>query len=567
MPGKSLAEQFQLKIGAGIPGLLIRSYEHEDAIEEIRQVCCNPNHQWSLATFDLDEGMLVFREHNNRWIKPPLWYEEQSTETGLKMYVERSDRMQDPAKAITGVPGLSQGKSVEVGGEQRRPSAILVMKNHHRWLNTPQLVQLVANRLWRYKQMSCHIVFLSPTIELPLELQKLFESGHIKHPLPNREQIREVVTAVVDEAALPENIEPLIDACCGLTRMGVEDAAALSLYEHEQVLPRVVFDLKAEAFENASGALSLYRGGLTLDDYGGAYFLKEFCLDLMNVREVNPRFRPKGIFLCGPGGVGKTHFAKCLGSVVGRTTAIARLAKVKGKYQGEAAANLDMMFEALKAMSPCMALFDEVEGQVSGGKDTGSMDAGVKAETNSELLAFMDNRDDKDVFIIAACNDIRPIVRDMPEFTRLGRFDGMFFLDYPGRKAKDEIWKIHLASYELLDPTEDRTEAFERFKRDHGLPEDYNWTGAEIEACCSLARKRRHRGATVQSVGAIMGTLADRDSGTIEAVREWAEENKCYAAEYEGLYKRAEHEQHLEELSQEQPRRRVVKKVKRPLIG
>jgi len=568
MSAKSLAEQFELKIGAGIPGLLIRSHEHEDAIEEIRQVCCDPTNQWQLATFDLDEGMMVFREHERRWLRLPLSYTEQTNDQGQRVYVEQPGRMQDPGQAITGLPGLSYGKLIgranPEDGPEHPPSAILVMKNHQRWLNTAGLVQLVANRLWNYKQRYCHIVFLSPTTELPIELRKLFESGHIKHPLPDRAQIREVIESVAEAKDLPENIEPVIDACSGLTRMGVEDAISLSLREFDTVHPSTVFDLKAEAFENSSGALQLYRGGLTLDDYGGAYFLKEFCLDLMNSREANPKFRPKGIFICGPGGVGKTHFAKCLGSVVGRTTAIARLAKIKSKYQGEAATNLDMMFEALKAMSPCMALFDEVEGQVSGGKDTGATDGGTKAETNSELLAFMDNRDDKDVFIIAACNDIRPIMRDMPEFTRLGRFDGMFFLDYPGRAAKDEIWKIHLAVFELIDPTEDRNEAFARFKRDHGLPDDHQWTGAEIEACCALARKRRHRGVTVKSVGETLGTLADRDVGSIEAVREWAEANRCYAAEYDGIYKRKEHEHLLAELNGGATQRRQVVRKKLP---
>lgn len=566
MPAKSLAEQFELKIGAGIPGLVVRSWEHEDAIEEMRQVCCDPANQWNLATFDLDEGMTVFQEHNKRWLRVPMWFEETSGENGARIYVAQADIMRDAAKAITGLPGLSHGKTIELHGQEHQPPAILVMKNHQRWLNTAGLVQLMANRLWTYKQKGCHIVLLSPTTELPIELQKLFESGHIKHPLPDRIQIREVIESVASEEDMGDNLESVIDACCGLTRMGVEDAVSLSIRAHNTLEPSAVFDLKAEAFENASGALSLHRGKLTLADYGGAYFLKEFCLDLMQHREENPKFRPKGIFLCGPGGVGKTHFAKCLGSAVGRTTAIARLAKIKSRYQGEAAINLDMMFEALRAMSPCLALFDEVEGQVSGGKDTGSMDAGVKAETNSELLAFMDNRDDKDVFIIAACNDIRPIMRDMPEFTRLGRFDGMFFLDYPGRKAKDEIWKIHLAAFELIDPEEDREEAFQRFKRDHGLPDDNQWTGAEIEACCALARKRRHRGATVKKVGEMMGTLADRDVGSIEAVREWAEKNKCYAAEYEGLYRRGEHERLLTEMaSTELPRRKVIKKaVKQP---
>lgn len=553
---KSLAEQFECRISAGVPGLLIRSHEHEDAIEEIRRVCCSPENHWQLATFDVDEGMLAFEQHESVWARVPCWFEER-TENGQTLYSRKDTVQTSPVAAIRGIPGLSQGKLVDYAGEMVAPPAILVMKNHHRWLNVPNVIQLVANRLWSYKLRGCHIVFLSPVSELPIELQKLFESGHINHPLPDRQQIRAVIGRVAEESELPDDIEPVIDACSGLTRLGVEDAIALSIREKGLVDSNDVFDLKAEAFKNSSNALQLYRGSYTLDDYGGADFLKEFCLDLLSSRETNPKFRPRGVFLVGPGGVGKTHFAKCLGAAANRTTAVGRLPALKSKFQGEAQENMQRMFESLTAMSPCMVLFDEVEGQVSGGKDTGATDGGTKAELNSGLLSFMDSREDKDVFVLAAANDVRPILASMPEFLRLGRFDAMFFLDYPGRKAKDDIWKIHLRGYEWIDPEEDVEEAFARFRKDHGLPDDDEWTGAEIEACCSLARKRKHRGATVRNVGKSLATIAKRDIGTIQAIREWAESAGCYAAEYEGTYKISQHAATLSSLSSNGTVRRV----------
>ena len=39
-----------------------------------------------------------------------------------------------------------------------------------------------------------------------------------------------------------------------------------------------------------------------LEDYGGAEFLKEFTMDLLS----GPRDVPRGIFLLGPSGTGKT---------------------------------------------------------------------------------------------------------------------------------------------------------------------------------------------------------------------------------------------------------------------
>ena len=60
-----------------------------------------------------------------------------------------------------------------------------------------------------------------------------------------------------------------------------------------------------------------------------------------------------------------------------------------------------------------------------------------------------------------------------PEFSRAERFDGIFFLDLPGRAQKDVIWRQYIAEFEL--------DALQR------VPDDLKWTGAEIKSCCRLA--------------------------------------------------------------------------------
>jgi SpoVK/Ycf46/Vps4 family AAA+-type ATPase len=179
-------------------------------------------------------------------------------------------------------------------------------------------------------------------------------------------------------------------------------------------------------------------------------------------------------------------------------------------------------------MSPCIAMFDEVEGQLSGGKSTGSLDAGTSSQMNSRLLSWLSDKT-SDVFVICSCNDISSLMKEMPEFARMGRFDGLFFLDYPTRKSKDDIWRIHLKSYGFVDA--------EGSVENVDLPKDENWTGAEIEACCRLARLRRK---TIVEIGSVMPTISKQAGEQIQAVRKWAE-GRCYAAEYEQLYNTDEH--------------------------
>ena len=74
------------------------------------------------------------------------------------------------------------------------------------------------------------------------------------------------------------------------------------------------------------------------------------------------------------------------------------------------------------------------------------------------------------MFVVCTANDVSKLP---PEFGRSERFDGIFFLDLPGREEKDAIWNIYLDLYEI--------------NRDQRLPDDASFTGAEIKACCRLA--------------------------------------------------------------------------------
>jgi hypothetical protein len=554
---RTLGEELTEKILAGTPGILIKSHEHAEALREIRAVCHDPERLWPLATFDLDRGML-FEEHAgvDGWISVPKHWIEQHDDAGQCKYVESNtpNPMLDCGKAIKGMLGMKINKKTADGDPL---PGILVILNSQRLLSQmAALVQVVANRLEWSKEHNLHIVLLQPTGELPIELRRLFESGHIRHNLPDRAQIEEIVNSVAVPPLTGEPLEAIIDSAAGLTRGGVEDAVAISQVRYGDVRPDVIFDIKAEAFAADNNAIELSRGGLTFEHYGGAPFLKQFVRELLiRPRSDDPKLRPKGVLLVGPPGVGKSFFAKCAGAEVNRATALVTLGALKSKYQGASFENLLGLIETLEAMAPLIVFMDEIEGQVSGGKDTGSMDAGTTSQINSKLLSWMNDRT-SDIFLIAACNDTRALMRDMPEFARMGRFDGLFFLDYPDRASKDEIWKLHLISYGLLQPDQPLSEI--------KLPQDDEWTGSEIEACCRLARLR---GISVEQVGENMPTIAQQAPERIEAVREWAD-GKCFAAEYEGIYKKNDHAKKLKQMLQEGSpiasangrRRRVINK-------
>ena len=69
-------------------------------------------------------------------------------------------------------------------------------------------------------------------------------------------------------------------------------------------------------------------------------------------------------------------------------------------------------------------------------------------------------------------------------------------LDLPGREQKDAIWRMAMAGYGL--------DAEQR------KPDDAQWTGAEIQACCRLAALLdRDRGGPATAGAVVAALLAD----------------------------------------------------------
>jgi SpoVK/Ycf46/Vps4 family AAA+-type ATPase len=134
------------------------------------------------------------------------------------------------------------------------------------------------------------------------------------------------------------------------------------------------------------------------------------------------------------------------------------------------------------------------------------------------LLTWL-NDHENDVFFVGTCNDASKLP---PEFARAERFDGVFFVDLPGRDQKDAIWGIYQNFYGL-----DEKQA---------RPDDTYWTGAEIKSCCRLASLLDvPLVQAAQNVVPVAVTAGDK----IVGLRQWAS-GRCLSADRAGVYSRSE---------------------------
>lgn len=475
----TLSDRLTDYVHAAFSGLWILTQEPDEAEREIAHLA--RTHDWKLATWDVAGGL--------RFPNAP---QTVATEAGAG----------DPLAVLRAVPTLAA----------RDGTALVLLHQFHRFLNSPEVVQTAFAQLVAGKQQRTFLVVLAPVVQIPVELEKLFVV--LEHPLPDRGQLeriaRELTSDAPDDLPQGDDLTRVLDAAAGLTRYEAEGAFALSLTRHNALRPESIWELKAQALKK-NNLLALHRGGERFDALGGLASLKSFC-----TRALRPG-RPvlaRGVMLLGVPGVGKSAFAKSLGNETGRPTLLLDLGALYGSLVGQTEANIRQALKVADAMSPCVVFVDEVEKALAGIGGTG--DSGVATRLFGTLLTWLSDRS-SDTFVVATCNDISKLP---PEFSRAERWDAVFFLDLPAAPEKDLIWAMYRRQFAI-------PEAQVR-------PDDTAWTGAEIKSCCRLAALLDQ---TLTQAAQHVVPVAVTASEQVEKLRTWAS-GRCLSASAPGVYRR-----------------------------
>ena len=312
-------------------------------------------------------------------------------------------------------------------------TAVLVLQNFHRFLQSAEIVQALAQQVIAGKQNRTIIVVLSPVVSIPVELEKLFVV--LEHELPGRDQLAEIAQGIAtEEGELPEGPEQeaVLDAAVGLTRYEAESAFSLSLVREGRLTAATLWEQKAQMLKK-SGLLRLYRGGETFADLGGLESLKQFCSHaLRRSADRHPEAQPRGILLLSPPGCGKTSLAKALGNELNRPTIILDVGSLMAGLVGATEQNTRRALATIDAMGSSVVLIDEVEKALAG-VQTGSQDSGVSARMFGSLLSWMADGRRSDSFLVLTSNDVCKLP---PEFLRSERLDASLFSRPSGATGK-----------------------------------------------------------------------------------------------------------------------------------
>ncbi len=178
---------------------------------------------------------------------------------------------------------------------------------------------------------------------------------------------------------------------------------------------------------------------------------------------------PKGIMLYGPPGTGKTLLAKAVAH-----ESQANFISVKGpeflsKWVGESEKAVRETFRKARSAAPCVVFLDEIDA-IAPTRGSGFGDARVTERVISQLLTELDGLEElKGVTVIAATNRLDMVDKAL---LRPGRFDRIIEIGLPDKKAREEIFKIHIRGKPI-----DKDVSIEDW-----VEKTDGFTGAEIEA-------------------------------------------------------------------------------------
>jgi adenylate kinase family enzyme len=378
-------------------------------------------------------------------------------------------------------------------------------------------IQGVWNLRDQFKQDRRTLILLGRDSAVPAELEG--DVVTLDEELPSAMELRAIVRAT-DKAASefvsgrPEasdsTVEQAVEAIQGLAAFPAEQAIAMAV-RPDGIDLNHLWEVKRSMIEDTPG-LSCWRGGEKFEDIGGLENAKRYCSQLIQGRK---RYGAV-VFI--------DEIEKLMAGSTGSDTS--------GVSQGFLQVLLTYMQD--HNVSGMIFVGHPGAGKSMLGKALGS-EAGVPTialDTNamkSSLVGSSEQRIRSAMKVITAVSNERPLfvatcnaIANLPPELRRRFTAGTFFFDLPTHGEREIIWDHYIEQFNL--------------DADQNLPNDVNWTGAEIRSCCQGAWERN---VSLIDASEFVVPVAKADPERIERLRKEAAGRYISASE-SGTYKMVE---------------------------
>lgn len=338
----------------------------------------------------------------------------------------------------------------------RLGDTILLLKNFAEQLQEKEVQSLLALYASQYEQGRRNplntVIVMSPqpVNTIPLEISRYVTAIDIKAPTES-EIMEEVSCIPISERYKGQETELRIDLCHTLQ--------GLQMYEVKQILHsalirtggRLSAKTKQLALEEKksivrkSGVIEVVDTDVSFSQIGGLQVLKD---DLKRKARIYRNLSlaqkyhvalPKGVLIIGMPGCGKSMIAKSIASEFGVSLLRLDINRLMGQYVGQSEANLRSALATAEAAHPCVLWIDEIEKAFAG--SNGQNNDMLVMRLMGHFLTWMQERKTP-VYIVATANDVM-----RPEFMRKGRFDEVYFVDFPNEEERKQIFEMKTALF------------------------------------------------------------------------------------------------------------------------
>ncbi len=263
----------------------------------------------------------------------------------------------------------------------------------------------------------------------------------------------------------------------GLSRINLDRLLNEAVEQKIKVTVDVLKEQKKEIIQaECHGLLEFIEPAYTLDVVAGhgrakkllrgaAAALKAGKLDVL----------PMGYLVSGPVGTGKTFMVTCFAGEIG--IPCVKFLNFRSQWQGVTEANLEKIFNLLKALWPVAVMIDEADAFL--GSREASGDSGTSSRVFASISSFMGDTTyrGKIVWFLLTCRpDLLPI-----DLKRQGRAEEHIALFYP--QTDEETADLFVA---MQKKTKVAIEGF----APQALSKDRRYSGADIEAILVRAKFR-----------------------------------------------------------------------------
>ena len=365
------------------------------------------------------------------------------------------------------------------------------------------LLQTFASRyeVGAYEYDTTVIIVSPERVEtLPLSIRKFVTVLEIAPPVTD--EIRELIKTMIGEKNYDNPRQ----------RRAVEDMVrtlqGLQMYEVKQTL-RTVLKLNNNRISDKavrlalkekkrivkkSGIIEVVDTDISFDDVGGLQKLRqdlEVKSAIYNNLGDAEKYHipiPKGILVIGMPGCGKSMIAQATANKFGVSLLRLDVSRLMGKYVGESEANLRLALATAEAAHPCVLWIDEIEKAFAGGNGKSGDNDMLVMRMMGHFLTWMQERKTP-VYIVATANDVM-----RPEFMRKGRFDEVYFVDFPSENERAQILEVKIKKYtqdvnnQLFDFSEigDCRDVVQEMRGEYG-----GFSGSEIECVLNMVVETR----------------------------------------------------------------------------